>query len=69
MNNYLLLINFDGYKFRQAMSLTKTNYDNYGEDWELSRETRLSLASNDCQRMWRHLWQSLATALKSRQPI
>ncbi len=66
------IFNFDGYKFHQAMSLTKTNYAKenygnfYGEDWELYRESRLNLASNDCQRMWRHLWQKMAIALKSR---
>ena len=58
---------FDGYKFRQAMkSSSKSNTNFYGEDWELHREARLSLASNDCQRMWRHLWQKMAIALKSR---
>ena len=68
MNNYLKL--FDGYKFRQAMKSSSTSSTNfYGEDWELHRTTRLEVSSNDCQRMWRHLWQSLATALKSRQPI
>ena len=66
------IFNFDEYKFRQAMSLTKTNYAKenygnfYGEDWELYRESRLNLASNDCQRMWRHIWQKMATTLKSR---
>jgi hypothetical protein len=66
MNNYLKLINFDGYKFRQAMKSSSSNTNFYGEDWELHRTTRLEEASNDCQRMWRHLWQKMATALKSR---
>ena len=64
MNNYLKLINFDGYKFRQAMKCSNTGF--YGEDWEFHRTYRIETASNDCQRMWRHLWQKMATALKSR---
>jgi len=58
---------FDGYKFRQAMSETRGDCGGfYGEDWELLREARLDLAANDCQRMWRHIWQKMVTALKSR---
>ena len=63
---------FDGFKFRQAKRTTsivfaKENYGNfYAEDWEMYNEDRLRLASSDCQRMWRHLWQKMATTLKSR---
>ena len=60
-------LNFDGYKFRQAMKSSRpTEEFYYCEDYELHKEGRLNLASEDCQRMWRHLWQKMATALKSR---
>ena len=69
MNAYVILnlLKFDGYKFHQAMKSSTIEIDGfYGEDWELHRTTRVETASNDCQRMWRHLWQKMATALKSR---
>ena len=57
---------FDGYKFRQAMKTTTPVTATYGSDWELMRELRLQVAENDTARMWRHIWQKMATALKSR---
>ena len=51
---------FDGYKFHQAMRATTPTTGTYGSDWELCKELRLQVATNDCQRMWRHLWQKLA---------
>ena len=51
---------FDGYKFRQARKSTATPTTFYGSDWELCRERRLQIASEDTARMWRHLWQKLA---------
>jgi hypothetical protein len=54
---------FDGYKFRQAMKSTALNYDFYGEDYELSKESRLALASMDVGKMWRHLYYKLAKKL------
>ena len=52
---------FDGYKFHQAMkATTPTNTNFFGSDWELCKELRLQVASNDIARMWRHIWQKLA---------
>ena len=68
MNAYVILklIKFDGYKFYQAMKSSSSNTNFYGEEWKLHRTYRIETASNDCQRMWRHLWQKMATTLKSR---
>ena len=56
---------FDGYKFRQAMKSSALNYDFYAEDYELSKESRLILASMDIEKMWRHLYHKLAKKLAS----
>ena len=52
---------FDGYKFHQAMrAIAPTNTNFFGSDWELSKESRLQVATYDIARMWRHIWQKLA---------
>ena len=51
---------FDGYKFRQAVEATTPNTNFFGSDWELCKELRLQVATNDTARMWRHIWQKLA---------
>ena len=51
---------FDGYKYRQALRvIAPANTNFFGSDWELNREARQQVATNDCQRMWRHIWQKL----------
>ena len=54
--------NFDGYKFRQAKSLTETP-DFRGEDWELEKEQILKDVSASLERMWLHLYYKLAKKL------
>ena len=53
---------FDGYKFRQAKSLTETP-DFRGENWELEKEQILTDAEISLERMWVHLYHKLAKKL------
>lgn len=65
-----LIKKFDGYKFRQSMkqySSDNVKLDYFADDYELSKETILILATEDVARMWHHLWNKLSIKIKRRE--